>query len=79
MIRLNRLINRLESAKERQAVYGKNLDAVETRLTSEETVLTSMTQIMHITELTVQAGNDTLSAPDRMVIAAEVKSLRDEL
>jgi len=74
------LINRLESAKERQAVYGKNLDAVETRLTSEETVLTSMTQIMQrVTELTVQAGNDTLSAPDRMVIAAEVKSLRDEL
>ena len=74
------LINRLESAKERQAVYGKNLDAVETRLTSEETVLTSMTQIMQrVTELTIQAGNDTLSAPDRMVIAAEVKSLRDEL
>ena len=35
--------------------------------------------MQRVTELTVQAGNDTLSAPDRMVIAAEVKSLRDEL
>lgn len=74
------LISRLESAKERQGVYGKNLDAAETRLTAEETVLTSMTQIMQrITELTVQAGNDTLAAADRDVIGAEVRAMRDEL
>tara|TARA_B100001093_G_scaffold217658_1_gene208809 strand:+ start:57 stop:941 length:885 start_codon:yes stop_codon:yes gene_type:complete len=74
------LISRLESGKERQAVYGKNVDAAQTRLTSEEAVLTSMTQIMQrITELTVQGGNDTLAAEDRAVIAAEVKALRDEL
>jgi len=74
------LISRLESAKERQGVYGKNIDAAETRLTAEETVLTSMTQIMQrITELTVQAGNDTLAAADRAVIGAEVRAMRDEL
>ena len=74
------LISRLESGKERQAVYSKNVDAAQTRLTSEEAVLTSMTQIMHrITELTVQGSNDTLAAEDRAVIAAEVKALRDEL
>ena len=74
------LISRLESGKERQAVYGKNVDAAQTRLTSEEAVLTSMTKIMQrITELTVQGGNDTLAPEDRAVIAAEVKALRDEL
>jgi len=74
------LISRLESGKERQAVYSKNVDAAQTRLTSEEAVLTSMTRIMQrITELTVQGGNDTLAAEDRAVIAAEVKALRDEL
>ena len=74
------LISRLESGKERQAVYSKNVDAAQTRLTSEEAVLTSMTQIMQrVTELTIQGGNDTLAAEDRAVIAAEVKALRDEL
>ena len=74
------LISRLESGKGRQAVYSKNVDAAQTRLTSEEAVLTSMTQIMQrITELTIQGGNDTLAAEDRAVIAAEVKALRDEL
>ena len=74
------LISRLESGKERQAVYSKNVDAAQTRLTAEEAVLTSMTQIMQrITELTVQGGNDTLAAEDRAVIGAEVRALRDEL
>lgn len=74
------LISRLESAKERQGVYAKNIDSVETRLTSEEAVLTSMTQIMQrVTELTVQGATDTLAAEDRDVIAAEIRALRDEL
>lgn len=74
------LMSRLESAKEKQRVYGKNLDAAETRLTAEETVLTSMIQIMQrITELGIQAGNDTLGDEDRDVIGAEVSALRGEL
>jgi len=74
------LISRLEGARELQGVYKKNIDAAETRLTSEETVLTSMTQIMQrITELTIQAGNDTLGVADREVIGAEIRAMRDEL
>ena len=35
--------------------------------------------MQRVKQLTIQASNDTLSGPDRTVIAAEVKSLRDEL
>lgn len=35
--------------------------------------------MQRITELAVQAGNDTLSAGDRDVIGAEIKALRSEL
>ena len=74
------LIADLQSSKARQETYSKNVDAAQTRLTAEETVLTSMTQIMQrVTELTVQGGNDTLATADREVIATEIQALRDEL
>jgi len=74
------LISGLVSAKERQEVYSKNVDAGETRLTAESAVLESMTSIMQrITQLAVQSSNDTLGASDRDVIATEIKALRDEL
>ena len=74
------LISGLISAKERQGVYSKNVDAGETRLTAESAVLDSMTSIMQrITQLTVQSSSDTLGASDRDVIATEIKALRDEL
>ena len=74
------LISGLISAKERQDVYSKNVDAGETRLTAESAVLDSMTSIMQrITQLTVQSSSDTLGASDRDVIATEIKALRDEL
>ena len=74
------LISGLVSAKERQDVYSKNVDAGETRLTAESAVLDSMTSIMQrITQLTVQSSSDTLGASDRDVIATEIKALRDEL
>jgi flagellar hook-associated protein 3 FlgL len=74
------LISGLVSAKERQGVYSKNVDAGETRLTAESAVLDSMTSIMQrITQLTVQSSSDTLGASDRDVIATEIKALRDEL
>ena len=39
-----------------------------------------MTQIMQrVTELTVQGATDTVAAEDGVVIAAEIKALRDEL
>ena len=74
------LISGLESAKKRQEVYTKNVDAGETRLTAESAVLESMTNIMQrITQLTVQSANDTLGLSDRDVIATEIDALRDEL
>ena len=74
------LISGLVSAKERQEVYSKNVDAGETRLTAESAVLESMTSIMQrVTQLAVQSSNDTLGASDRDVIATEIKALRDEL
>jgi len=74
------LISGLISAKERQGVYSKNVDAGEMRLTAESAVLDSMTSIMQrITQLTVQSSSDTLGASDRDVIATEIKALRDEL
>ena len=58
--------------KARQDTYSKNVDAAQTRLTAEETVPTSMTQLMQrVTELTIQGGNDTLATADRDVIATE--------
>ena len=57
------LISGLVSAKERQEVYSKNVDAGETRLTAESAVLESMTSIMQrITQLAVQSSNDTLKS-----------------
>ena len=74
------LISGLEDAKKRQETYSKNVDAVETRLTSESAVLDSMTTIMQrITQLTVQSSSDTLGASDRDVIATEIEALRNEL
>ena len=74
------LISGLVSAKERQEVYSKNVDAGETRLTAESAVLESMTSIMQrVNQLAVQSSNDTLGASDRDVIATEIKALRDEL
>ena len=74
------LISGLISAKERQGVYSKNVDAAETRLTAESAVLQSMTSIMQrITQLTVQSSSDTLGASDREVIATEIEALRNEL
>jgi len=74
------LISGLESAKKRQEIYTKNVDAGETRLTAESAVLESMTNIMQrIAQLTVQSANDTLGISDRDVIATEIDALRDEL
>ncbi|MDA0650716.1 MAG: flagellar hook-associated protein FlgL [Proteobacteria bacterium] len=74
------LISGLVSAKERQEIYSKNVDAGETRLTAESAVIESMTSIMQrVTQLAVQSSNDTLGISDRDVIATEIKALRDEL
>jgi len=74
------LVSQLESAKELQSTYLRNVETARTRLTSEETVMTAMTEIaQRVSELAIQASNDTLGAEDRSIIGAEVSALRDEL
>jgi flagellar hook-associated protein 3 FlgL len=74
------LVSQLQSAKELQATYLRNVETARTRLTSEETVMTAMTEIaQRVSELVIQASNDTLGAEDRKIIGAEVSALRDEL
>lgn len=74
------LISRLESSLERQGVYQKNIDTAKTRLTSEETALTSITNLFRRAyEVAVLAANGTMVAEDRAVLGAEVEMLRKEL
>ena len=73
-------INRLTSAIERQDVFARNLNAVETRLSTEEVALRSVSDIMRrVNQLTISAASDTLTAVDRRIVAAEITGLRDEL
>ena len=54
--------------------YQRNADYAETRLVTEETVLSGAGDILQrIRELSVSANNDTLNSADRKNIAAEVK------
>lgn len=74
------LIARLQSSLQRQDVYRENIDFAKTRLNSEETALTSITQVLQrASELAIQAANGTMVAEDRAVLGAEVTELRKEL
>ena len=65
---------------QRQDVYRENIDFAKTRLNSEETALTSITQgLQRASELAIQSANGTMVAQDRAVLAAEVTELRKEL
>lgn len=53
---------------------------VDARLRTSETALGGMSEVLtQLREVVVQAGNDTLSAADRLALATEVAGLRDEL
>ena len=76
----NNLISKLESALERQGVYKQNIEVAKTRLTSEETALTSITQLFQrASEIAVMGANGTMVAEDRAVLGAEIEELRKEL
>ena len=56
--------------------YDKNLTAAENRLKLEETQLAGITDNMErLKELTVQAGDGSLTKSDRQAIAAEIREL----
>ena len=74
------LIQRLNSAMQRQDVYELSLDRADSRLRMEETALSSaQSMLQRIRELAIQGSNGGLSNTDRTIIANEVSSLRDAL
>ena len=56
------------------------MDVAKTRLTSEESVLSSLTEVFQrLSELAIQGANGTMASEDRLVLAAEVSELRKEV
>lgn len=73
-------IQRLRGEIERQSGHADTLKSTMQRYTAEETALSSANEIViRLKELSVQAANDTMTAPDRKVVAVEMKALRDQL
>jgi flagellar hook-associated protein 3 FlgL len=74
------LIQRLNSAMQRQDIYELTLERADNRIRMEETALTSaQNMLQRIRELAVQSSNGTLSESDRLIVAKEVNSLRDAI
>jgi flagellar hook-associated protein 3 FlgL len=70
----------LKARQARLEQYDKTAQSLTQRLSTEDSVLTQVTNILtRVKELTVQASNDTYSTADRKAIAAEVTSLNSEL
>ena len=74
------LVTRLESELARQESYQSTLSTVEIKLSTQETALRNVSDVMYrIKELTVQANSDTMGKFDRESIAVEIESLRDQV
>ena len=74
------VIQRLQTAIDRQSVYERSLDTAENRLASEESALMSSERILQrIRQLAVQSNTDTLSVDDKEILANEITSLSEEL
>ena len=74
------IIQRLQTAIDRQSAYERSLDTAENRLASEESALMSSERILQrIRQLAVQSNTDTLSVDDKEILANEIMSLREEL
>lgn len=73
-------ISKMEAQLEKLKVYSSSMDVAKTRLTSEESVLTSLTEVFQrLSELAIQGANGTMASEDRFVLAAEVSELRKEV
>lgn len=73
ILKLDQEVGRIET-------YQRNVGLAENRLQQEESSLSSMIDIIQrVRELTVQAGNGSLSAQDRQSIAYELEQRIDEL
>jgi flagellar hook-associated protein 3 FlgL len=70
----------VQQAKDVTAQYSTNQDNAKSALGLEEAQLTSVTDMFgRLRELTVQAGNDPLTANDRKSVALELRARFDEL
>jgi flagellar hook-associated protein 3 FlgL len=73
-------IQRLKGEVERQNSHARTLEVAMRRFTSEETALsTSSDLLIRMKELGLQAANDTLGPDDRKTISMEMKALRSQL
>lgn len=73
-------ILRLEQAVASTEQFQRNADAAYSRLTLEETSLSSIQEsLQRIREIAVQASNGTLSTSDRAALAQEVRERLNEL
>lgn len=73
-------ILQINQDQSRLGQFISNADTVESRLSLEETQLDAVTNILVRTrELTIQAGNGTLSFNDRKALAGEITVRLDEL
>lgn len=60
--------------------YGANMDVASSLLKQTDSTLRAISdQIQRAMELTVQAGNDTVSTADRAVIGTELRAIVDQL
>lgn len=73
-------ILKLDQELQRISTYQRNIDLAENRLDQEENALSrSVDVVQRVRELTVQAGNGSLSANDRQSISAELKERLGQL
>ncbi|HKK55397.1 flagellar hook-associated protein FlgL [Marinobacter sp.] len=73
-------ILKLDQELQRISTYQRNTDFAENRLDQEENALSrSVDLVQRVRELTVQAGNGSLSANDRKSISAELKERLGQL
>ena len=73
-------ILKLDQELQRSETYGRNANLADNRLKQEESTLASAVDIIQrVRELTVQAGNGSLSANDRQSISAELKERLGQL
>ncbi|MGC8120475.1 flagellar hook-associated protein FlgL [Marinobacter sp. VGCF2001] len=73
-------ILKLDQSLQRIETYGRNASLAENRLKQEESTLAGAVDIIQrVRELTVQAGNGSLSANDRQSISAELEERLGQL
>ncbi|MDK9558138.1 flagellar hook-associated protein FlgL [Marinobacter sp. M216] len=73
-------ILKLDQELSRVETYQRNVNLADNRLNQEESALESSIDIIQrVRELTVQAGNGSLSANDRQSISSELKERLDQL